>query len=104
MIVDCWSERLVSITGVKNLEGIEGAATFKSPGFTAAARSLGDWLLEGELMMGPDTLCALSKQEVLASYLPGPTDFDISSSLFFEPASETYCCVLWLMWPLSLTR
>jgi len=30
------------MTGVKNLDGILGAETFKRPGFTAAALNLGD--------------------------------------------------------------
>lgn len=45
----------MSITGVRNLDGIEGAATFKRPGLTAAALSLGDCWLLGELIIGPET-------------------------------------------------
>lgn len=47
---------LTSIIGVKNLEGILGAEIFSSPGLVAAALNLGDWLLLGPEIMGPETL------------------------------------------------
>lgn len=58
--------------GVKNLEGILGAETFKRPGLTAAALILGEFYPVGALMIGPETLLFLSKTEWVASYFPGP--------------------------------
>ena len=89
----CWSVRLVSIIGVKNLEGILGADTFNSPGLTAAALSLGDYYLVGALIIGPELFFPLSKTDVEASYLPGPTTLTTSSSLFLLPTKFKYYCV-----------
>lgn len=58
--------------GVKNLEGILGADTFKRPGLTAAALILGEFCPVGALIIGPDTLFFLSKTELDGSYFPGP--------------------------------
>lgn len=85
--------RLVSIIGVKNLEGILGAETFSKPGFTAAALSLGDYCLVGALITGPELFLPLSKTDVEASYLPGPTTLTTSSSLFLLPTKFKYCYV-----------
>lgn len=62
---------LVSIIGVKNLEGIEGAETLRRPGLTAAALSLGEFCYVSAIM-GPDTFFTLSKSDNLCSYCPGP--------------------------------
>ena len=59
--------------GVKNFDGILGADIFKSPGFTAAALNLGDWLFEGAEIIGPGTFYFFSNTETDVSYLPGPT-------------------------------
>ena len=71
----------MSITGVKNLEGMDGAETFNNPGFTAAALNLGDCVLLGDVIIGPDTLPVRSKQDWLTSYFPGPTSADSFSRL-----------------------
>lgn len=73
--------------GVKNLLGIEGADTFNRPGLKEAALKRGDCEFVGALIMGPDTLRFLSKTEVEASYLPGPTTLSISFSLVFPPTN-----------------